>query len=122
MAAKRNLEHVIVETDILYRKCFVFVLDVIQYCDLLEKNKKSCVAKQLLTTATTFGTNINKLKNATNTNVINKKINNSIKEAEKIKYQLTLCKFSDTYPKPNNLIEDIDKLLEQITELQIPLT
>jgi len=119
MTTKQNLEHVIVETDILYRKCFVFVLDVIQYCDLLEKNKKSCVAKQLLTTATTFGTNINKLKNATNTNVINKKINNSIKEAEKIKYQLKLCKFSDTYPKPNNLIQDIDKLLEQITELQI---
>jgi four helix bundle protein len=105
------------DKDMLYRKCFVFVLDIIQYTELLEKKGKYSVAIQLLKTGTALGVYMNELKNIDNQSVLNKNIKKMNKEAQEIRYRLLLCKYSQTYPNPVSLIADIEELSELISKL-----
>jgi len=100
------------DNEMLYRKCFVFVLDVIQYSELLEKKGKKYVAKQLLEVSTALGACMNNLKITRDEDVFNEKIKNSEQKAIEIKYWLQLCKFSPSYPQTKNLIPDIDELIK----------
>ena len=108
----------IISADMLYRKCFVFVLEVIQYNELLEKHGKLSVAMLLLKSGTALGVFMNEAKNAGSDEIMNKKIKSSLKEAERTRYWLQLCKFSQTYPNPNNLIQDIEEISELISNIQ----
>jgi len=117
MDLKQNINNIAfnsIEIDMLYRKCFVFVLELIEYTELLEKNKKYSVAKQLLKTGIALGANMNEIKNTDEKKGINKKTKKFMEEVEKTKYWLKICKFSQNYPKPNNLINDIEKISELI--------
>ena len=102
--------------DILFRKSFVFVLDLIQFTEQLKQKKKKSLAKQLLKSGTTIGNIINEFRFIDNKNDINK-----IKELNEnlhyTKYLLQLCKYSPTYPNPNNLITDLDRLFEQTPKI-----
>ena len=104
------------EQEIIYRKSFVFALDIIQYSELLEKQNKHSVAQQLITSGTAFGENISDIRHAENDNDYIENIKKANKNAQKIKYWLQLCKFSEFYPKPKNLIIEIEELIELISE------
>lgn len=119
MITGQNIDSLIKDKEMLFRKSFVYVLDIIQYNELLIKKKKDIIAKQLLKAGTAFGEYINEAKNTQNYNYFRKKLKNSVNEAKKIQFLLLLCKYSDTYPKPNNLIPDIEELLELISNIQI---
>ncbi len=110
-----NISQIIENREMLFRKCFVYTLDIIQYNELLEKMNKQNIAKRLLKSATEFGSLINEAKHSKNTTVLKIKIEKSIKEAQKTKYILLLCKYSNTYPNPYKLISDIDMLIEEIS-------
>ncbi|MEA3452714.1 MAG: four helix bundle protein [Bacteroidota bacterium] len=111
MASVQNTVGDSSNNEILFRKCFVFVLDIIQYTELLEKREKIYVAKQLLEVSTALGACMNKLKNTNDKDFFNKKIKSNEKKAVEIKYWIQLCKFSPSYPQTNNLVQDIDELI-----------
>jgi hypothetical protein len=102
--------------DLLFRKCFVFVLDVIEYNEILEKRNKHNVAKRLLKSATEFGSLINDAKYSENQDVVSEKSKKAVQEAQKTKYLLLLCKYSNTYPNPYKLISNIDLLIKNISQ------
>jgi len=99
----------------IYRESFVFVLDLIQFTEQLKINKKKTLAKQLLKSGTAIGEVINELKLSDNDIDKVDKTKQLFKNVSYIKYLLQLCKYSATYPNPNNLIIDIDKLIKQIS-------
>ena len=105
------------EKDILFRESFVFVLDLIEFTELLEQKKKNSLAKQLLKAGTTFGEIINETRFTENNEKYICKIKKLKKNAHNTKYLLQLCKYSATYPNPNNLISDLDELMEQISKI-----
>lgn len=102
--------------DLLFRKCFVYVLDIIQYNEILEMMHKHNISKRLLKSATEFGSLINEAKYSYNEDVMNDKLKKAVQEAQKTKYLLLLCKYSSTYPNPYKLISDIEILIKNISE------
>ena len=111
----QNKKKEIIDKDMLFRKCFVYALDIIQYNELLEKMNKHNIAKQLLKTTTEFSSYINEAKHSKSTIIFEKNIEKSIKKAQKSKLLLLLCKYSNTYPNPYKLISDLDMLIEEIS-------
>ena len=104
------------EQEIIFRKSFVFALDIIEYSELLKKQNKHSVAEQLIISGTAFGENINDVRHAENDNDYIENIKQANKNAQKIKYWLQLCKYSNFYPSPNKLITEIDELIKLISE------
>ena len=101
----------------IFRESFVFVLDLIQFSEQLNQKKKKSLAKQLIKTGTTFGEIINELKFIEKKEIYFSKIKEIYKNAHFTKYLLQLCLYSPAYPKPNNLIADLDKLIEQLARI-----
>ncbi len=118
METKRNINNIALnpsEIDMLYRKCFVFVLELIQYCEQLKKNKT--IAEQLLIVGTVLGENVSELKSSSNENIQNDNLNNVYKSFQKTKYWIQLCKYSESCPNVNNLysmFKELQKLFNKI--------
>ncbi len=106
------------EIDRFYRKCFVFVLDIIEYSELLKKNKNNIIAEQILKIGTTFGETTNKLKYIDANINVEKILIKIIKHIEKIKYWLYLCKYSPKYSTPDQLIFDLQELTDLLTKIK----
>ena len=90
---------------------FEFALEVIQYCDLLETEKKYVLARQLLRSGTSIGANVREAQNAESKADFIHKMKIFAKEADETEYWLELCRQSENYPNP-------DKLLIQIAEIK----
>jgi len=103
------------EKGTLFRESFIFVLELIEFTELLEQKKKKSLAKQLLKTGTAFGEIINVARFIENSDNFIHKIKKLLKNALNIKYLLQLCKYSATYPNPNDLIAGLDKLIEKVS-------
>lgn len=96
---------------------FQFALEIIEYCEVLEENKKYVISKQLLKSGTSIGANIREAQNAESHSDFIHKLKISAKEAEETEYWLLLCEKSSNYPSPKNLHESlisIKKLLNSI--------
>ena len=78
--------------------------------------KKHYVAKQLLINGTAFGEIIQDIRYAENKKEYFQKTNEAIKHAQKTKYWLQLCKYSELFPNPDNLLNEIEELFEQVSE------
>ncbi len=105
------------EKTILFRESFVFVLDLIRYTELLEKKKKDSLAKKLFEAGTTFGKTVNEARFVEKNEKLYCKLKKMKKNAQNMKYLLQLCKYSATYPNPNNLISDLDTLTYRILKI-----
>lgn len=88
---------------------FSFSLDIINYCELLETNRKFVIANQLLKSGTSIGANIKEAQNAESKADFYHKIKIAMKEVEETEYWLELCQMAENYPDCIHLIE---KLLE----------
>ena len=94
-----------------------FSLLVIEYCELLESQKKYIISKQLLRSATSIGANSMEAQNAESKADFIHKMKIAAKEADETQYWLTLCDFGTSYPNCESLwprLEEIQKLLNAI--------
>jgi len=80
--------------NIIVEKSFQFALRIIEYCELLEENKKYIIARQLLKSGTSIGANIREGQNAESRADFIHKLKIAIKEAEETDYWPLLCKHS----------------------------
>ena len=117
MTTKNQDNKTLPDIEIHYRLVFVFILDAIEYSDLLKKHNKHTIANNLLQLATIWGELLNETRDINEPARLNEKLEQSQLEAKKIKYWLNLCKYSKCYPNPNNLITEINELTELITEI-----
>ncbi len=84
---------------------FEFALEIIEFAELLESSRKFVVAKQLLRSGTSIGSNVHEAQNAESKADFVHKIKIAAKEADETDYWLSLCNFSENYPNCENLIE-----------------
>ena len=94
-----------------------FSLMIIQYCDILESNKKYVLSRQLLKVGTSVGANCMEAQNAESKPDFIHKIKIAAKEADETQYWLVLCDYSKDYPDCTELInklEEIQKILNKI--------
>lgn len=89
---------------------FEFSLLVIEYCELLEANRKFIVARQLLRSATSVGANAMEAQNAESKADFLHKMRIAAKEAEETQYWLWLCAHSPNYPNCDPLLDKLDEV------------
>lgn len=98
------------QDNIVLEKCVCFSLDVIDYCELLDKEKKYVISNQLLKSATSIGANVHEAQNAESKLDFIHKIKIALKELEETKYWLTLCEKADSYPFNSELKTGVNEL------------
>ncbi len=96
---------------------FDFALMIIDYCELLESNRKYIVARQLLKSGTSVGANAMEAQNAESKADFIHKMKIAAKEAEETQYWLWLCDYSANYPNCDiliNKLEEVNRVLGSI--------
>ena len=98
-------------------KSFEFALKVIEFAELLESKRKFVLANQVLKSGTSIGANVKEAQSAESKADFIHKLKIADKEAIETGYWLDLCKFSKSYPNPDQLeaeLIEIKKLLNAI--------
>ncbi len=103
--------------NIIVEKSFRFALKIIQYCELLEENKKFVISRQLLRSGTSIGANIREAQNAESKLDFIHKMKLAAKEADETEYWLLLCKNSNSYPFDDLLLYDIEELIRILSKI-----
>jgi four helix bundle protein len=96
---------------------FDFALRIISFTEILEERRKYVIAKQLIRCGTSIGANISEAQSSESKADFIHKLKLAAKESEETEYWLLLCKYSDTYPIDEellNMIIEIKKLLTSI--------
>lgn len=103
--------------NLIVKLSFEFALDVIEFAEELERNRKFVLANQILKAGTSIGANVREAQNAESKSDFIHKMKIAAKEADEIAYFLELCKFSSSYPFNPVLTEkltSISKILSKI--------
>ena len=96
--------------NLIVKLTFQFALEIIKYCEILELNRKYVISNQLLKSRTSIGANIRESQNGESKADFIHKFKISAKEIEETFYWLELCKYSESYPKHNMLIEQLENI------------
>jgi four helix bundle protein len=105
------------EKNLIVDLTFDFALKIIKYAELLEKDHKYVIAKQLLKFGTSIGANVKEAQNAESKMDFIHKLKIAAKEADETEYWLLLCKSSEGYGNCEGLLEicnSINKVLSKI--------
>jgi len=96
--------------NVIVDKSFLFAVEIIKFCEILEQMRKYVVSRQLLKSGTSIGANIRESQSAESRADFIHKLKISAKECEETKYWLMLCNASENYPNCFNLINSFDEL------------
>jgi four helix bundle protein len=105
--------------NVIIKLTFQFALDIIKYCEALQEDKKFVIANQLLKSGTSIGANIRESQNAESKADFIHKFKIAAKEIEETIYWLELCKFSESYPNTDILIEQINTISRIVNKIII---
>ena len=96
---------------------FDFALKIIKYVELLEKDHKYVIARQLLKSGTSIGANVREAQNAESKSDFIRKLKIAAKEADETEYWLLLCKGSDGYESCDNLLENCISIMKVLSKI-----
>tara|TARA_R110002124_G_scaffold166850_1_gene334219 strand:- start:274 stop:618 length:345 start_codon:yes stop_codon:yes gene_type:complete len=91
-------------------KSIEVALMIINYCEVLQAERKYVISRQLLKSGTSIGANIHEAQNAESKADFIHKIKIATKELEETKYWLILCEKSKTYPTHLDLSKKVNEL------------
>lgn len=91
----------------IVEKSLNFALQIIEFCELLDRKKKFILSNQLLKSGTSIGANVREAQNAESAIDFIHKLKIAAKEADETQYWLLLCKRSKNYPNWETLLLDI---------------
>lgn len=80
-------------------------LQIIEYCEILEKGRKYVIARQLLKAGTSIGANSREAQGAESKADFIHKLKIAYKEAEETEYWLALCEKSTSYQNPPDILK-----------------
>src|SRR5690242_8747158 len=104
----------LIEKNPILKLSIDFSLLVIDYCELLQQNKKFVISQQLLRAGTSIGANCMEAQNAESKPDFIHKIKIAAKEADETQYWLTLCDYVKDFPEYKTIIyklEEVHKVL-----------
>lgn len=96
--------------NVVVSKSIQFALAIINYCEILERDRKFVIANQLLKSGTSIGANIHEAQNAESKADFIHKMKIAAKEIEETKYWIILCQRSTSYPFEESLSSMIQEL------------
>ncbi len=103
--------------NLILNRSLEFALEIIAYSECLEEKKKFIVARQLLRSGTSIGSNIMEAQNAESRLDFIHKMKIAAKEADETKYWLTLCNMSENYPKNQILPDKLQDLINILSKI-----
>jgi four helix bundle protein len=98
-------------------KSFQFALDVIDFSELLDENRKYVLSKQLLRSGTSIGASIREAQTSESKADFIHKFKIAAKESEETEYWLLLCSKAPSYPKNERLLVDLTLLQKLISSI-----
>jgi four helix bundle protein len=98
---------------------FEFAMKIIAFTELLERDKKFVIAKQLLKSGTSIGANVREAQNSESKIDFIHKLKIAAKEADETEYWLLLCKHADNYPFQDDLQESIVSIKKVLSKIII---
>ena len=96
---------------------FEFALKIIEYTEELESRKRFNMANQLFKCGTSAHANIRQAQNAESKSEFIHKMKIAAKEAEETEGWLLLCKYSNSYPQPDELLEKLTSILKLLNKI-----
>src|SRR5690554_1070951 len=93
--------------NLIVKLTFNFALDIVAFCEELDREHKYAISRQLIRSGTSVGANVREAQNAESIADFIHKLKISLKELHETEYWLLLCKESPSYPTPSTLLEDI---------------
>jgi four helix bundle protein len=103
--------------NIIVSLTFQFALDIIEFTELLQQEKKFNLANQLFRSGTSIGANVKEAQGCESKNDFIHKMKLAYKEAEETRYWFELCDQSKAYPKPKKLLDDIVSILKVLGKI-----
>jgi four helix bundle protein len=94
-----------------------FAIDIIEFSELLEENKKFVLARQILKSGTSIGSNVREAQNAESKSDFIHKMKIAAKEADETEYWLTLCKISKNHPFDKDLDNKLKSIIKIISKI-----
>ena len=108
-----------IRENIILQLTFEFALDIIDYSEELQENKKYVIANQLLKSGTSIGANVREAQNAESKADFIHKFKVAAKEIEETLYWLELCKHSKSYPPVDGLKKKLDNIARIVNKIII---
>ena len=97
-----------------------FALEIIDYSEILENNRKYVIATQLLKSGTSIGANIREAQSAESKADFVHKLKIADKEANETEYWLVLCKMAEKYPSPTQeMVEHLKSIKNVLSKIII---
>jgi four helix bundle protein len=96
---------------------FEFALNIIEYTEELESRKRFNMANQLFKSGTSIHANIGEAQNAESKADFIHKMKIAAKEAEETEGWLMLCKYSKSYPDPDQLLHNLTSILKLLNKI-----
>ena len=103
--------------NLIVEKTFQFAIKIVQYCELLEENKKFVVARQLLRSGTSIGANVREAQNAESKADFIHKFKIALKEVEETEYWLLICKNTPSYRFSEELLVEVNAILKILSKI-----
>jgi four helix bundle protein len=103
--------------NVIVEKSINFSIEIIRFCELLEKQRKFTVTNQLLGCGTSIGANVFEAQRAESKADFIHKMKIVIKEANETLYWLILCERSENYPNENNLKMNVEEMIRIISKI-----
>lgn len=95
---------------------FEFALEIIEYSELLESERKYVIARQLLKSGTSIGANVREAQSGESRADFIHKLKIAHKEAIETDYWLLLCESAKSYPSFSNRDEVHDSIHSKVTQ------
>lgn len=96
---------------------FDFALQIIEFTEKLEENRKYVIARQILKSGTSIGANIREAQNAESKADFIHKLKISAKEADETEYWLLLCQYSKNYPFEEDLLIKLKEIIKVLSKI-----
>ncbi len=103
--------------NVIVKLSFEFALQIIEFAEILESNKKFVLANQILKRGTSIGANVREAQNAESKADFIHKMKIAAKAADEAEYWLQLCKFSKNYPFDEKLVLKLDEIIKVLSKI-----
>jgi four helix bundle protein len=108
-----------VPENLILKLTLEFAIEIIQFAEKLEAERKYVLANQILKSGTSIGANVREAQNAESKADFIHKFKIAAKEIEETEYWLLLCKLTPSYPDPNDLQKKLISIKKIISKIII---
>lgn len=103
--------------NLIVKMTFEFAIAVTEFSDRLRVEKRYAFADQVWRAGCSIGANVKEAQGAESKADFIHKMKVAYKEAEETEYWLELCDFAKNYPKPGDLLIQIEQILRVLGKI-----